>query len=205
MNDLIPLNTKGKPSDLEFSITLASRAAAIDTYRRAVKRLLNPPIWHELAGWATAHFSLVDQDGTELHRLTKKGDYLRIDIPGPGPAAGDGYDWVKVDMLEDHSEPDAEDEWMGMKVHPSTGPGKVSTEPAHFFHSDASSTFIIERNGDTVTAFYHGRNEVPNTATEKISDNIRNAIVAAGAIMSLSEAQWSALSKGFLADEIGGN
>ena len=204
MNDLIPLNTQGKPSDLEFPVKLASRAEAIDTYRRACKRMLNPPIWHELAGWATAHFDLVGQEGEELHRLIKEGDFLRIDIPGPGPAAGDGYDWVKVVMLENHSDPEAVDEWMGMKVHPSPGPGKIAGDPAHFFQSHASSTFIIERNGDTVTAFYHGRNEVPNTATEKISDNIRNAIVAAGAIISLSEVQWSALCKGFLSEEIGG-
>ena len=203
MNDLIPLNTKGKPSDLEFPVTLATRAEAIDTYRRACKRLLNPPIWHELAGWATANFSLVEQNGQEIPRLIRLGDYIRIDIPGPGPASGDGYDWVKVVMLEDHSEPEAEDEWVGMKVQPSTGPGKAG-DPAHFFDVHASSTFIIERNGNTVTAFYHGRNEVPNTATEKISDNIRNAIVAAGAIIGLSEAQWSALSRGFLSAEIGG-
>ena len=91
-----------------------------------------------------------------------------------------------------------------MKVRPCGDPRSAVTNTAHFFGEDASSTFLIERNGDKVTAFYHGRNEVPNTSTPKWGDNVRNALVASGAIVGLSEAQWSALCKGFLAEEIGG-
>jgi hypothetical protein len=203
-DNLIPANTHGKPSDLEFTVTLPNLEAAGNCFQRAVKRMLNPPIWHELAGWGTAHFTLIGEDGQELKRLAAEGDYLRIDIPGPGPAAGDGYDWVKVELLEDHPDSVAEEEWTGMRVRPSPGPGRAAMEPAHFFRGDATSSFIIYRNGLMVTAFYHGRNEIPNTVTEKMADNIRNAIVATGAILSLSEIQWSALSKGFLSEEIGG-
>ena len=91
-----------------------------------------------------------------------------------------------------------------VETRPCGTPGSATYGTAHFFRSDATSTFIIERNGSRVTAFYHGRNELPNTATPNLSDNIRNGLVAAGAIMSLSEIQWSALSKGFLTKEIGG-
>jgi hypothetical protein len=203
-NDLIPVNEKGKPSDLEFSVILDTIDAACHCYMRAVKRMQNPGIWHDLAGWASASFTLVGTRGEELYRLAWEGDYIRIDVPGPGPAEGGGYDWVKVEKVEEYIDSSGQREWVGMKVRPCGSPVSEASGTAHFFRSDATSTFIIERNGEKVTAFYHGRNEVPNTATLKLVDNVRNALVAAGAMVSLSEAQWSALSKGFLADEIGG-
>jgi hypothetical protein len=68
----------------------------------------------------------------------------------------------------------------------------------------ATSSYIIERNGDIVTARYHGRNEISNIATASTLDNIRNATIAVGASIGLSEVQWSALLKGLLSAEIGG-
>ena len=195
---------KGKPNDVEFSVTLFSRESATKCFDRAAKRMLNPRIWHELAGWASAHFLLVGPNGKVVNRLAEGGDYLRIDIPGPGPGAGAGYDWVKVEMLEYHKDPEGDQEWIGMQVRPCGEPGKPGSEAAHFFQSDATSTYIIQRDGEKVTASYHGRNEVANTSTNRALDNIRNAVVAAGALVSFSEVQWAALSKGFLAEEIGG-
>jgi hypothetical protein len=203
--DLIPVNEKGKPSDLESSVTLATIDEARHCYMRAVKRMQNPAIWHDLAGWASASFTLVDQDGQDLSRLAREGDYIRIDIPGPGTVEGGGYDWVTVERMDEYIDSSGQREWTGMKVRPCSNPTAGAGGAAHFFGSDASSTFIIERDGAKVTARYHGRNEVPNTATEKLADNVRNALVSAGAVVSLSEAQWSALSKGFLTEEIGGH
>jgi hypothetical protein len=106
--------------------------------------------------------------------------------------------------MEEYIGSSGQREWTGMKVRPCGNPGSGASGAAHFFRVGATSTFIIERDGAKVTAYYHGRNEVPNTATPKLADNVRNALVAAGAIVSLSEAQWSVLSKGFLSEEIGG-
>jgi hypothetical protein len=203
-DELIPVNLNGKASDLEFSVSLPTTDVARHCYMRAVKRMQNPAIWHELAGWASASFKLIGSSGEELHRLAREGDYIRIDVPGPGPVEGGGYDWATVEKLEEYIDSSGQREWTGMKVHPCNNPLLGASDTAHFFRSEATSTFIIERNSAKVTAFYHGRNEVPNTATHKLVDNVRNALVAAGASMSLSEAQWSALSRGFLADEIGG-
>ncbi|MES1249401.1 MAG: hypothetical protein ABUL46_01885, partial [Chitinophaga rupis] len=133
LQNLIPPNTKGKPNDLEFSVTLPSRESASKCWDRAAKRLLNPPIWHELAGWASAHFKLVGADGNEVSRLAEEGDYLRVDIPGPGPSAGAGYDWVRVELLEYHKDPDGDKEWIGMRVRPCGEPGTLGVDTAHFF------------------------------------------------------------------------
>jgi hypothetical protein len=201
---IIPVNSVGKENDLSFSRTAESNEKAIDCFKRAYKRLLNPPIWHELAGTLTAEFRLVNSSGKEAERLASVGDLFMIDLPGPGTKAGSGYDWVKVVSIVDETNENAEDEMFAMKLQPAPNPATASNETAHFFQAGASSTFIVTRKGLTVSASYHGRNEVPNTGTESAMDNIRNTIVATGAAIGLSEAQWSALCKGFLEDEIGG-
>lgn len=203
-NQLIPDNKRGKATDLDHSVPLPDREQALDCYKRACKRLLNPPVWHELSGALSAHFVLTNEKGEEQERLLQEDDYIRINIPGPGSAVGDGFDWVKVEMVEDKTDPAAEEESIGLKVRTCDNPTSKENDTAHFFQQDATSSFIIHRRGNTVTASYHGRNEVPNTKTDKTTDNLRNALVATGAIAGLSELQWSALIKGFLAKEIGG-
>src|ERR1700759_2152954 len=96
-NDLIPFNEKGKPSDLEFAVTSDTIEQARHCYMRAVKRMLNPVLWHHLAGWVSASFQLMAEGGEIVSRIASEGDYIRIDVPGPGPAEGDGYDWVIVE------------------------------------------------------------------------------------------------------------
>jgi hypothetical protein len=115
--------------------------------------------------------------------------------------AGHGYDWVRVVLVGDHAEISGNEKWIGIQLRPCEAPGKKDRPVAHFFKASATSTFIIKRTGDTVTSFYHGRNETPNTFTGNLVDNARNALVAAGAAAALSEAQWSALCKGLLNDQ----
>ncbi|MBC8052817.1 MAG: hypothetical protein H7Y13_07110 [Sphingobacteriaceae bacterium] len=69
---------------------------------------------------------------------------------------------------------------------------------AHFFKDDASSTFLVQRNGLTVKAEVHGRNEQANTNTEKFIDKARNILVAAGAMLGFSDFQWKSLVKGLI-------
>ena len=146
---------------------------------------------------------LVDEQGFILHRLIEQGDYLRIDIPGPGPTAGGGSDWVTVERIEDHSELAANVESFGLNLRPSAVPGNATGTVAHFFRQEATSTFIAERLDREVRISYYGRNELPNKETGSLIDNIRNSIVALGAAAALSELQWSALCKGILSEEIG--
>ena len=204
-DSLIPEQIKGKKTELDHAEILPSEEAAIKCFERAHKRLLNPAVWHQLAGIFSAEFyPITEQTHEALHRLAKVNDYLKIDIPGPGPTLGEGYDWVKVAQIEYYSEPPTGTEGVGMKLVPCEDPIKNSNEVAHFFTSEASSTFIIKRKGNQVTSYYYGRNETPNVHTSSTADNIRNAIVSSGALASLSEAQWLALIKGFLQPEIGG-
>ena len=67
-----------------------------------------------------------------------------------------------------------------------------------FFKEDATSTFIVERDGNNLRAAVHGRNELPNTKADKPLDKARNAIVGLGAMLGLSNPQWKSLVKGIL-------
>ena len=63
---------------------------------------------------------------------------------------------------------------------------------------NASSTFIIRQLNTTVTATYYGRNEKINNHTDSVTDNVRNTVMAPGAMAGLSEIQWFALIHAFL-------
>ncbi|MDQ6763567.1 MAG: hypothetical protein M3015_13185 [Bacteroidota bacterium] len=199
---IVPNNIKGKHTDVEHSITLDNREEALDAFKRAYKRMLNVNIWHELIGFASAHFSLADQQGNETSRLAKLNDYIMIDIPGPGPAAGDGYDWVYLEAVEDSTDPSSTNESIGIRMRSCKNPNHPGNDIAHFFTSDATSTIIIQRKNNTVSAAFHGRNEVLNTDTHSVKDKIRNTLVGAGAMIGLSELQWATLIKSLLKKEV---
>jgi hypothetical protein len=199
---IIPEHTVGKQTDLEQTATLPTAEAATDCFKRAYKRLLNPPVWHEISGKLSASFMLAGKAGYELDRLAQENDYIRIDLHTPGNAAGEGYDWVKIEAMQYLSGPNDTEELFGMRVRPCANPADEGSDTAHFFKSTATSTFIIHRQGNTVTASYHGRNEQTNSDTGNTTDNIRNTAVAAAAKAGKSELQWMALIKGLLQAEL---
>lgn len=195
---LVPGNKQGKQNDLEAAIEMATEEAAVNLYKDACDKMLHPGMWRSICGDTGAAFGLTDIDGALLNRPAETGDYIRINIPGPGPATGEGYDWVRVATIESASDEQEGDEACGMQLKPASAPVNRVEGIAHFFDSGASSTFIIRRRGRHVTAAYHGRNELPNVGTGNVADNIRNAIVASGALAGLSELQWQMLLNAFL-------
>ena len=199
---IVPANFEGKSVDLEESVIENNPEDAENTFNRACTRLLNPRIWHQLAGSLSAEFELQSPAAENADRLARLNDYIMINIPAPGNSAGDGYDWVKIDALEENTIPDAASSF-AIRLRSSANPAHLEKGTAHFFTSDATSTFIVKRTGNKVFASYHGRNEVPNTHGD-VTDKIRNTVVASGAALGLSELHWKALLRGLLEKEIGG-
>ncbi len=202
-SSLVPENKIGTPVDIEYSITESSIAEADTTYNRACARLLNPPVWKQLSGAIGASFAIETPQNEDARRLVQVNDYLKIAIPGPGTVAGEGFDWVRVEAIEENTLPDAEGSF-GIKVRACANPEQKEKGTAHFFTNEATSSFIIKKNGATVSMAYHGRNEMANTTDVPVLDTIRNAVVATGAVAGLSEMHWTALLKGMLKKEIGG-
>lgn len=200
---LIPEHKEGKQNDLQFTADFTEREDAVDCFKRAHKRLLNPKVWHELGGIFSGEFVLVNETGNQPHRLAEAGDMYRIDLPGPGPKAGNGYDWVRIDAIDDRCDETADDELFAIRVSPTFNPYNAAPVTAHFFKAGASSTFVIKRNQNQVIAEYHGRNEITNNETGNLIDNARNSMMGTAALVGLSELQWSAMMKALLEPELG--
>ncbi|HWA35584.1 MAG TPA: hypothetical protein VG737_15690, partial [Cyclobacteriaceae bacterium] len=186
------------------SIKFSSEKEAAEKFQSTANRLLNVNEWHHFAGKLSADFRLTDKKGHSVNRLASLGDYFRINIPGPGPETGQGYDWVKIESIDDHRDPTGESEEVSFRVRPASSPLDGEKDTAHFFSDQATSTFSVVRKKRTIKASVHGRNESPNVKTRSATDKVRNALIATGAITGLAKIQWKKLIKGIL-DSVKGN
>lgn len=192
----IPAQQIGSEMNVVEHIELASELEAVHFFRIVKERLLDVNRWADMAGGATSDFFLTDSLGNLVQRKATGGDHIRIDIPGPGPQTGGGYDWVNIEEIRVEVLEDAE--VMSMTARPSGNPLNNSGDTAHFLTQEATSTFQVKRVGKVIYAEEHGRNEVPNTDTESKLDNIRNTFVGWGAKVGFSYPQWKSLVKGLL-------
>lgn len=197
----VPKQEKGAKSDTYHSAKFKTQKEAEAFFKVAKKRLLHVSDWHKLCGLVSATFALVDSTGNKVRRSAKQGDYLRIDIPGPGSKTGDGYDWVKVEAIQNKNIPATYYDEFSMRVRPAKNPKDNARETAHFFQDEASSTFMVARGKNIVQAEIHGRNELPNIHEETRLDSLRNAVMALGAMLGFSKFQWKKLVKGLVKKE----
>ena len=197
-NAAVPSQKEGAKSDTVHSVKLRSSEDARSLFKIAKKRLMKVYEWHQLCRLESATFSLTDGEGKKLRRMAREGDYLRIDIPGPGSKTGTGYDWVRIKKILHESDEERDYEATVIHVSPADNPRNNSSKTAHFFDKNASSTFLVSREKNVVTAEIHGRNETPNTDPDSAIDVIRNTFIAIGAILGFSKFQWKQLAKGLL-------
>lgn len=196
---LIPDNETGKKINAEAAVTLRDNNEAQAFYNTVKDRLLHVNDWHRIAGTTSAGFKVVDAQGEEVNRMVQQGDYLRIDIPGPGSKAGDGYDWVRVEEIKEVAE--AAIESIAMLVRPSPDPQDSNERIAHFYSDASTSTFTVTREKNKVTAGIYDRNIQPNEETKGATDKARNAAVGIGAKLGFSKLQWQALAEAFVKRE----
>ena len=199
LNDLIPDQQTGAESNTENVTELSSEEEASRFFEDVKQRLLRVNDWHEISGALTADFQLTDAQGTDVFRPAQQGDHFRIDIPGPGTVTGEGYDWVQIEKLEEGNEPGSQ--MVAIRVRPATNPNNERNDVAHFFSEEATSSFIVKREGTKITAGVYGRNEKPNTHTETVVDKARNTAVATGATGGFAKLQWKSLVTALLKRE----
>ena len=196
MDTAVPEQHEGGKMDVTANISLGTTEDAKSFYQNAKQRLLAVYNWHEVCAVPVSTFMLTDPQGIEVKRPAKEGDYLKIDIPGPGTSTGDGFDWVRVESLREENL--SQTDTMSMTVRPAPNPLNEQEETAHFFKDTATSTFQVKRIGNEVYAEVHGRNELANTETGQITDNIRNTLVGWSAKIGLSAPQWKSLVTGLV-------
>ena len=190
--DIVPEQNQGVETNTESTIELNTQDEAKQFFLIVKERLFNVNQWHNVAGTVTASFQLTDDKGFTAIGRPKPGDHFKISIPAPGTITGEGNDWVRIEAIEE------EENCAGIRVRPATNPTNDRTDVAHFFDNSATSSFIVRREGNKITAGIYGRNERPNTDTEKVLDKIRNAAIATGAISGFSKLQWKSLVNGLI-------
>jgi hypothetical protein len=193
----IPAQQEGTQADIVEIIKASDPQEAKLLFLKARERLFDIAHWASISEGISASFVLTDKKGESKDGFPETGDYVRIDIPGPGSSAGEGYDWVRIEMVEDKRAAETDQEWSTIKVRPSENPAKKK-EVAHFFESGATSSFIVKREDTILSAEIYGRNEKPNKESKKITDKIRNAVTGTLAAAGLAKIQWQKLAKGLL-------
>jgi len=197
--EIIPKQESGIATNTESAVEFKTPDEAKTFYLKVKHRLLHVNDWHRFAGSLTADFQLTDKEGKEVDRAAEKSDHFKIDIPGPGPVTGEGFDWVQVEAIEEKEEENKQS--IALLVRPATNPNNERRDVAHFFSGEATSCFMVKREYNTVTAAVYGRNEKPNTNAESIVDKARNTAIATGAVTGFSKLQWKSLVNGLMKKE----
>lgn len=196
---LVPVQRTGIQKDTIESVSLESPESARDFFQVARRRLLDVNHWHDRCAGPSSTFTLHDAQGQRVERPAEVGDYFEIILPGPGPVAGDGADWVRIEAIDEQH--DETHDVTSVRVRPAPSPRNAQPDVAHFLSDSATSTFVVTRTGSTVSADVHGRNEVPNSDAERVIDTVRNVATAIGAFLGLADVQWGALVKALVRRE----
>ena len=188
---ILPHQYTGKEINAEKKISCPDEGQSRLMYETAKHRLQNVNQWHELSGELSASFQLFDNSGEPVNRAVQKGDYFRVDIPGPGSSTGEGYDWVLVEeLVEEESDELSSYEF---RVRPAPNPMTPTDKTAHFFSNESTSTFSVKREKQELTAGIYDRNTKPNKEAANILDKTRNIAIATGALGGLSKLHWQHL------------
>jgi len=194
--EIVPTQFAGQEIEVEATKKLKDEADAKSLYNVAKKKLLDVNNWKKIAGALTAQFQIINEKGEEVTRDVKKGDYLRINIPGPGSKEGDGYDWVLVEELKEKNMESLQA--IGFRVRPNENPFGEKNETSHFYSKEATSSFIICRENSQLISWIVDRNLLPNTESGSLVDKVRDVVVGVSAIAGLSKVQWQQLADGLI-------
>ncbi|WP_127125849.1 hypothetical protein [Pseudoflavitalea rhizosphaerae] len=193
---IVPSQEEGKSITAESVIEFPNHREAAIFFDTVRSRLMQVNRWHEIAGGLSARFQLMDPNGEPVSREPHQGDYFRIDIPGPGTVAGEGFDWARVEEVTHQVLPNSER--YGFRVRPARNPGKDDLDIAHFFSAAATSSFIVYREAEVITAAVFDRNIQPNKDAGNIVDKVRDLMAGSAGMLIFSKLQWKNLTEGLL-------
>jgi hypothetical protein len=167
--------------------TYADEAAAVAAFEKSKEKLFGVDSWSRLPG-INSTFELYDAAGRKSAAARpQEGDYMKVILPGL-PLEN----WVQVVNVQQA------DQLAEFTVRPSPAPEQQAGDPAevkHFFTSEATSTFRVERQGTTLRASEIGKNEKPNNQQEaSAARTVVNTLVAEGGWAGFQALQWGKLT-----------
>lgn len=142
---------------------------------------------------ALTSFELFDEEGNLADRQTAVvGDFIRLMMTGSGK-----YDWVRIiEIVNEAGE-------AIVTIKPSPDP--TDKEPdknvtSHFFTSDATNNFCLEKRDAVVSFYVIGLSEKTNTdETESLVGKARNVAVAnIGSYFGIQTGEWKTFCKNLL-------
>jgi hypothetical protein len=172
--------------DKEYSShnSFPNRETAVREFERSKAKLFDVDGWSHLPG-ITSKFELHDRNGQRTEdKKPEVGDFIRIMLPGPTPE-----NWVQVTDIK------SGDEAAEFTVSPSKDPRDIDNDIEHFFIKEATSTFRIKLEGQSLYAFEIGKNEAPNNQGEEAGNReVLNTLISAGGWIAFQELQWKKLT-----------
>jgi hypothetical protein len=162
--------------------TFPDEAAAVAAFERSREKLFAVDKWSRLPG-INSTFELYDAAGRKSQApKPAQGDFMKVILPGL-PLEN----WVQVISIRE------EDQRAEFRVRPCPSPETPAedNEVRHFFTSEATSTFRVEREGATLRGSEIGENEKPNNQEEaSASRTVVNTLVAEGGWAGFQALQW---------------
>ena len=194
----IPEQTEGAFHDTESRKNYQVLESAARDFQILKDRFFAINHWKDYCGKGSADFKVFDTDGVFVNRIPKTGDYIRIDIPGPGDLENKGYDWVKIMEVSDQYLLDNELESFTVVCYPSSPAKAADGKIAHFYSSASSSSFRIARGSDFISVGIYGRNEKPNFRKKNLLNKIRSFLISFGGFARFTKIEWKCVADSLL-------
>jgi hypothetical protein len=196
-NENIAVQKIGNQTDMIELIRLANEKDAEQLYNAAKLRLLNMWNWSNLAEGPSSEFELTDSNGNPVNRPAVCGDKFKIDLRSE--ALFGGYKgWVEIVYIQDEFDPFENIAVTSVKVVPTLDPKNEVTKAGNFYTNDASSTFVVRRIGQVVSAEIYGRNEVVANKGMQFLNALRHFVGTIAAKLGFPMSEWKRLAKGLL-------
>lgn len=192
----VPVQYEGSFHDTETQKNIIVKERLDSRFKILKERFYSINNWNDYSGNDFADFNLYNSVGNYIDRHPRVGDFIRIEIPGPGNVGSKGYDWVRIDEVT--STTDDEKERHLINCRPSASPKGDPKRIEHFYSDRATSTFVIEKGIDYIKVGVYGRNEMPNKNNVGILSTIRNFLVTIGGFLKLTKIEWKTLVGGML-------
>jgi hypothetical protein len=173
----LPQQRTGRQTDFTKERRFEYLAEAHSAFQAAAGRLLSVSNWHACAGEGSAMFTLCNNRSEEVGLMAEEGFFFNIVLPGPGPDAGDGLEWVIIEKLVSEGSAHTAEEYTLTTLRPVPEYRKDAAEIAHFYKDISTSTFIVRRDCLVLGAGAHGRNETPNNEEVDLFAKVGNTAI----------------------------
>ena len=165
--------------------TFPDELLAQEAFANSVAKLLHVNGWSALSS-ISADFALYDSVGwAKPDGPVDMGDFIQIILPGPTPE-----NWVRVIHMS------LDKKRAEFTVQPSPDPmaGKPD-QIEHFFNDQSRSTFRVEVDGSTITAYQIGQQEGINNQQPQAGDRaLVNTLIAETGWLFYQKIQWQLLT-----------